>query len=136
MSGLLGVLARPFFHHECGIIFKGNTIEAWKSLGINLLGAVVIIAWTAVWSCLVFGGLKWFEILRVDLQDEHFGLDLTEHGESAYPADAWIEIQYQNTQINHAGRIGPMENQANGVPRQRENARRDYTPRGGTVETV
>ena len=86
-----------------------------------MLGALVIIAWTSAWSCLVFASLKWFEVLRVEDYYEHFGLDLTHHGESAYPADAWIEIQYQSNQQTDARRIGPMESQVSHAPRQRSN---------------
>ena len=86
-----------------------------------MLGALVIIAWTSAWSCLVFASLKWFEVLRVEDYYEHFGLDLTQHGESAYPADAWIEIQYQSNQQTDARRIGPMESQVSSEPRQRNN---------------
>jgi hypothetical protein len=29
-------------------------------------------------------------------QTEFKGMDLTEHGEAAYPADAWVELQYKD----------------------------------------
>ena len=88
---------------------------------MQLLGALVIIAWASVWSCLVFACLKWFNILRIQDYDEHFGLDLTHHGESAYPAEAWIEMQYERVKMT-AGvrpRIGPMQKQQNNEPNQR-----------------
>ena len=94
---------------------KGDTGEAWKSLGVQLLGALVIIAWASVWSCLVFACLKWFKILRIQEYDEHFGLDLTHHGESAYPAEAWNEMQYERVKLatDVRPRIGPMQKQQN-----------------------
>ena len=35
-------------------------------------------------------------MLRVDLEHEFKGMDLLKHGESAYPADAWVELQYRD----------------------------------------
>ena len=49
-TGLLGVLMVPFFHKEKGIFFVGSTRETSNLLGINVLGAIVIIVWTAIWS--------------------------------------------------------------------------------------
>ena len=33
-------------------------------------------------------------MLRVETEHEFKGMDLLKHGESAYPADAWVEAQY------------------------------------------
>ena len=129
---MVGVLVRALFAQNCGILYKGDTTEAWRSFGIQLLGALVIIVWATVWSSLVFGTLKWFNILRIEDYDEYFGLDLTHHGESAYPAAAWNEVQYQGNQQTGERRIGPMENQVNNVHGQRDNEV-DLGPYGGDI---
>ena len=97
---------KPIFDNQSGIIFFGNTAESWKLFGINMLGGLTIIAWAAFWSCLTFGCLKWLNILRVSGYDEYYGLDLTHHGEAAYPAGGWVEEQYQNDESDHAGPVG------------------------------
>ena len=84
----------PFFHKEKGILYAGSDLEAWKLLGVNALGATVIILWTVLWSLLLFKLLNYFKILRIEGYDEFYGMDLTQHGESAYPASAWVEEQY------------------------------------------
>ena len=84
----------PIFHKERGILYAGSDLDAWKFLGVNVLGATVIILWTVLWSLLLFKLLKYFNILRIEGYDEFYGMDLTQHGESAYPASAWVEEQY------------------------------------------
>jgi ammonia channel protein AmtB len=76
---------------------QGNTIEPWYLLGINVAGGVCIALWTAVWSFLIFYPLNYFNLLRVSPQTEFKGMDLSEHGEAAYPVDAWVEIQYNRS---------------------------------------
>ena len=95
ISGLLGVLVEPFFAKDEGIFYRGNTLEPWKQLGVNCLGAIAIIAWSAFWSFLLFGILKSHNLLRVDEHTEVLGNDLLHHGEAAYPIDAWLEYQYE-----------------------------------------
>ena len=45
------------------------------------------------------------KMLRVDCDHEFKGMDLLKHGESAYPADAWVEAQYMKedafTAVSH-----------------------------------
>ena len=107
VTGLLGVLMEPFFNREHGIFFAGHELDSWKGLGANLLGAFVIIAWNLLWSIPLFWGLKRFKLLRIEGYDEFYGMDLTQHGESAYPASAWDEDQYKDTSGKQSG-PGPM----------------------------
>ena len=57
-------------------------------------GLVAIIAWAGFWSVLMFGGLSLIKKLRIDRETEFKGNDMIKHGESAYPRDAWVEMQY------------------------------------------
>ena len=93
-GGALGVICVPFFKHGEGIFWAGDTVEAWHSLGINLLGLIAIIAWAGFWSTLVFCLIARFKMLRIDEETEMLGNDIVKHGEAAYPKDAWIEMQY------------------------------------------
>ena len=45
-------------------------------------------------SLLIFVPLKMMNLLRIDKQAEFRGQDNTKHGEAAYPAEAWVEMQY------------------------------------------
>jgi len=94
-GGTLGVLAVPFFKQAEGILWMGHTTESWDLLGYNLAGLLAIIAWSGFWSTFIFGGLQYFNNLRVGEQTEIKGNDLTKHGEAAYPKDAWVEEQYR-----------------------------------------
>ena len=81
----------------------------WKGLGWNILGVLCIILWAGVWSTLMFGGLSLIKKLRIDRETEFKGNDMIKHGESAYPRDAWVEMQYQMKNEKHKG----DKNQAN-----------------------
>ena len=89
------MIVEPFFEENEGIFYKGDSIESWRKLGVNVLAAVSIIAWSGFWSFLVFGILKSHNLLRVDDTTEVYGHDLLHHGEAAYPLDAWLEYQYE-----------------------------------------
>ena len=103
LSGLLGILLEPFFAQDEGIFWKGNTLEPWKRLGINAIGGLCIISWSAVWSVITFGVLKSHKLLRIDDNTENFGHDLLHHGEAAYPIDAWMEYQYKDNISKNMG---------------------------------
>ena len=91
-GGLVGILAVPWFMFvgletgDRGIFWDGDTSVPWYVLGYNLAGAIVIIVWSLFWSSLLFGSLHFLRMLRVSSDDEFKGMDMIEHGESAYPA--------------------------------------------------
>jgi len=71
-----------------------------------------------VWWCIcIFGSLYYMRWLRVHADLELKGMDIFKHGESAYPAEAWVEYQYNRkastsnsaTKPSHMAGIG--ENQ-------------------------
>jgi len=75
-------------HGLCGIwggiatgIFGG---AAGHSLVPQLIGSAAISAWAFAAGIVIFGLLKVFGLLRVSPEDEEIGLDVTEHGASAY----------------------------------------------------
>ena len=88
-GGILGVLCVPFFKHSTGIFwivknmndpnfdFESEDYEdPGRILGVNIAGLLVIIAWSAFWSTFVFGGLQYFNNLRVDSETETKGNDI------------------------------------------------------------
>jgi ammonia channel protein AmtB len=75
---------------------QGHTIEPWYLLGINVAGGVCIALWAGFCSFLIFFSLNYFNLLRINPQTEYKGVDICEHGEAAYPVDAWVELQYNH----------------------------------------
>ncbi len=65
-------------------------------LGVNILGAFVIVCWSTFWSLLIFRPMEYFGMYRIDRETEFRGNDAVKHGEAAYPAAAWVEMQYQD----------------------------------------
>jgi len=62
-------------------------------LSVNIIGAIAIIVWSTVLSLLIFAPLKYLGKYRIDRETEFKGNDSVKHGESAYPRDAWVELQ-------------------------------------------
>ncbi|XP_078670890.1 putative ammonium transporter 1 [Branchiostoma floridae x Branchiostoma belcheri] len=88
-GGFWGVIAVPIFATEGGIITSGGSIVAFKGLGWNILGGVVIAVWTAIITTTMFGFLRLAGVLRVDPEIEEKGLDIPKHGEPAYPQESY-----------------------------------------------
>ncbi|XP_028414397.1 putative ammonium transporter 1 [Dendronephthya gigantea] len=93
-AGFWGVIAVTLFNKESGVFYDWDEL-AFKRLGWNLLGAIVISAWSLIWGLIIFMSLKLFKILRVPSEIEIKGLDVPKHGEPAYPyssyGDGWGE---------------------------------------------
>ena len=89
--GLWGLIAAGLF----GATFLGghplyaaSTIEAWISqLGIQLIGGLSIIAWTAGTGFVLFWLINRAGLLRANKDAELFGLDIADHKTYAYPED-------------------------------------------------
>lgn len=56
-----------------------------EQLGIQILGLVVVVAWTAVTAAILFKVLHKFHVLRIDASSELVGIDNVDYGGSAYP---------------------------------------------------
>lgn len=100
-GGLWGAFAVHIFR-KGGIILAETAAErseAASDLGWNILGIIVIIVWTGSLTFIMFYLLNMFDMLRVESGFEFEGMDMHKHGESAYPADAWVEEQYRNHDI-------------------------------------
>ena len=85
-NGLLGTICVGLFSDGSGTeglgLFLGGGVSL---LGVQLLGAVAIIAWVAVTMTVVFALIKKTIGLRVSREEELAGLDIMEHGlESSY----------------------------------------------------
>ncbi len=80
ICGAFGTLMVGFFSSNQGLLF-GHGGALLKS---QFIGVVSIAAWALACSAVLFLALKKFNGLRVEKIIEEEGLDIYEHGESAY----------------------------------------------------
>lgn len=64
-----------------GLVYSGS----FKQVGVQLLGAAIVVAFTMLSSLAVFAAIKATIGLRVSATDEDDGLDISEHGMYGYP---------------------------------------------------
>ena len=81
-GGLMtGLFADPAVNGFAGLFFGNPGL-----LGRQFVAVIISIAVAAVGSVICAGIVRLFTNLRVEKRDELVGLDLSEHGESAYPS--------------------------------------------------
>ncbi len=80
VCGFLGTILTGLFATEEGWFYCGNA----NFFLAQLFGAVVVGAWAAIMGYIVFKGIDKIHGLRVPRRIEEEGLDIYEHGESAY----------------------------------------------------
>eukprot|EP00730_Choanoeca_flexa_P001536 TRINITY_DN10677_c0_g2_i2.p1 TRINITY_DN10677_c0_g2~~TRINITY_DN10677_c0_g2_i2.p1 ORF type:complete len:484 (+),score=99.29 TRINITY_DN10677_c0_g2_i2:237-1688(+) len=81
--GLFGLVMAPLFETDTGVLYAWDE-QAFKQLAWNILGGVVICAWSGTMSYILFRYLRDHDMLRVSQEAELAGLDSHEHGGSAY----------------------------------------------------
>ena len=81
-SVLTGVFATQFISGEGGV--EGALYGDWHQLGVQLLATVISIVFSAVMTFILFKLTDKLVGIRVDKRVEEEGLDIYEHGESAY----------------------------------------------------
>ncbi|KAK3580937.1 hypothetical protein CHS0354_008235 [Potamilus streckersoni] len=87
-GGTLGVIAVGLLDRYKGVLIKWNR-HSGLFLGWQLAGMVVIICWTAFWSAISIGIMRWMKILRVPEDIELKGLDIPRHKEPGYPVESY-----------------------------------------------
>lgn len=129
----VGLLANPAAPAGLeGLLYTGS----FRLLGIQTLGIIAILAWTAVTMTLTFLMIKKTIGLRVSKEEEIKGLDRTEHGlPSAYadflPAVESLDYGYESA-MNVSGDIPPAE----AVPVKKMPTFDDGTPKFTKVEII
>ena len=129
----VGLLANPAAPAGLeGLLYTGS----FKLLGIQTLGIIAILAWTAVTMILTFLIIRKTVGLRVSKEEEIKGLDRTEHGlPSAYadfvPAVESLNYGYESA-MNVSGDIPPAE----AVPVKKMPTFDDGTPKFTKVEII
>ena len=129
----VGLLANPAAPAGLeGLLYTGS----FRLLGIQTLGIIAILAWTAVTMILTFLIIRKTVGLRVSKEEEIKGLDRTEHGlPSAYadfvPAVESLNYGYESA-MNVSGDIPPAE----AVPVKKMPTFDDGTPKFTKVEII
>jgi Amt family ammonium transporter len=80
VAGALGTLMVGLFSTDNGLFYGGG----WQQLGIQAIGVVTFFAWAFGTGLVLFTILKKAKVLRVSRRVEEEGLDIYEHGETAY----------------------------------------------------
>lgn len=80
VCGCLGTILTGMFATEEGLFYSGNI----NFLLAQIFGAIVIGCWAATMGFMIFKGLDIIHGLRVPARVEEEGLDIYEHGETAY----------------------------------------------------
>ncbi|EQC29567.1 hypothetical protein SDRG_12576 [Saprolegnia diclina VS20] len=95
--GTLGALAPGIFasrkgmsmmydSHSCGILYRCDG-HSGHQLAAQVVYVLAVFAWIVAFCSVLFGGLKAVGLLRVSAAAEASGLDVAEHGGSAYHTD-------------------------------------------------
>jgi ammonium transporter, Amt family len=86
--GMMGAIAVGLFGHpaltmnkKAGLFLGGG----FDLLGVQLGGVAAIVMFTVVFSFVMFGLLKAVGLLRVNEEADRIGIDVYEHGASAWP---------------------------------------------------
>ena len=101
----VGLLSVPWFmvagleEGERGILWDGHLSGPWWVLAYHIIAAATISAWAILWSVQLFGLLTLAKIFRVKENQETEGMDITKHGETAYPATAWADHGDNKTSV-------------------------------------
>jgi Amt family ammonium transporter len=80
VCGIWGTLAVGLFATGTGLFYG----HGWSQLGIQAVGVVSVVAWTAFTCFVVFYAIKRTIGLRVSEDEEAQGLDIAEHAASGY----------------------------------------------------
>ncbi len=86
--GMMGTIAVGLFGHPALTINKKAGLflgGGFDLLGVQLGGVTAIATFAVIFSFLMFGSLKALGMLRVNAEADRIGIDVYEHGASAWP---------------------------------------------------
>lgn len=91
IAGLWGCISLGLFADGSYLDVEGLFYGDAGQLGAQLVSVAALIVWTVVASGIIFTLVNYSIGLRAPHEDEVLGLDISEHGMSAYPEDESIE---------------------------------------------
>ncbi|WP_168926747.1 ammonium transporter [Nitrincola schmidtii] len=103
VAGAFGTLVLPFF--AVGELAAGSV---WQQFWVQLIGVFSVFVWGFAMGLILFGGLKWIDKLRVPLEDEIAGLNVSEHGASSSVQDMQ-RVMHQIIQTGDLTLRAPVE---------------------------
>ncbi len=89
VGGIWGVIATGLFAKtsiNSSLISNGLIFGNIKQFLIQLISALITILFTGIGTAIILIVMRLFSPIRVSLREETEGLDIVEHGESAYPS--------------------------------------------------
>ena len=99
--GAAGSVLTGIFSEETGLFYTGR----WNSLGIQLLGVIVVGIWTLLIMMGIFWVMKKTIGLRVSQKAEITGLDKCEHGLASSYADMFNTAQFLSVKNDSPSKI-------------------------------
>jgi Amt family ammonium transporter len=100
VGGAYGTICVGLFATEGGLFYGGGVAQ----LVSQVIGVLATLVWVAIAGGIVFFALKATIGLRVDEAEEFTGLDLGEHGLSAYPDPGFVGgLQSSGSAPSHVG---------------------------------
>lgn len=89
VGGIWGCIATGLFAKQSingAARWDGLVFGDWHLLGAQMLGMVITIAVAVIGTLIAAGIVKLFVPFRVDKRAEQIGMDISQHGENAYPS--------------------------------------------------
>jgi Amt family ammonium transporter len=80
---MTGIFATPSINEVCN---PGLYLGEFRQFFANIAAVLISIAIAAVGTIICAGIIRLFTTLRVETHDEQVGLDISQHGENAYPS--------------------------------------------------
>jgi len=102
-GGMLGLLAAPFAVTQGGVFDPDAKVAAMAQIWSQLVGILVISAWAATCTGILFFLLRLNKLLRLEGDQEMRGLDTCAITEAAYPEQR--AVNNKSTEVSK----GPME---------------------------
>ena len=88
VGGIIGTLMAGFFASDALGVFSGGGYAPGQNMGgqmgVQFLGVAATIVYTGAVSWLLLKAVSAMVVLRVNSDQEHVGLDITDHNESSY----------------------------------------------------
>ncbi|WP_071884485.1 ammonium transporter [Hymenobacter sp. APR13] len=94
LGGIVGMLLTGVFADKVGLVHGSATV-----FGYHVLGLLIVVSYSFVGSWLLLKLTDRLFGLRVKLQDEELGLDLSQHEESTYHIDEEFERSYRREPV-------------------------------------
>lgn len=104
IAGIWGTLAIGLFDTSGGLLYGGGA----EILGIQTLGVLAVVAWTAAATGLGLLLIGAIIPLRVSAEDEESGLDFAEHGSQAYSMQGVLKGNSSTPETSFAHRLNQL----------------------------